>query len=166
MANHAYVRVPRPLKTGALLGLLHKVNEERFGGRLKVEKHEDCLSIEGLPVWMSSPRKIEIRHQLGGDVGWWIDVVVCNDLALMTGGKISDDGGDGTWEGVKGKYPSAWALKASLLSSMGKPNFAVKHMCQEWLVREIQSDYPHLEEMLMEGIEDWRSGKLFLEGSC
>jgi len=165
MANHAFVKLPKPMKNAGLLKMLKTINDKRFGGKLSIEKYSNGMTIEELPVWMASPKKVEIRHQLGGDVGWWIDIVVINDIALMTGGEISDEGvKEKKWKGVEGKYPSVWAWKASFIMTLGGAGKSLRRLFQEMLVREIQQQYPHLEELLMEGIEGWRSGELFEKG--
>jgi len=60
--------------------------------------------------WLAHPRKIEHRHGPGGDLRWWIEDVLANDVAVSLKGKMGDEGVDGKWEPKPGKWPTLRAM--------------------------------------------------------
>lgn len=113
MANHGFVTTKKKLTHARLIAIVNEINAELLGGSLKVTPYggkEPGVSVvmdlphNGLPIWLASSRKIEIRHQARGDVGRWIDAMLANELALRLDGTISDEGVSDKWKGEHGKY--------------------------------------------------------------
>lgn len=126
MANHAYVTTKKKMTPALITEMLNRLNQERFRGILKIEYSDETgnKSAWGPHVWLikigengefgsrvcwlNTGRKFEIRHGGGGDFIWWVDISICNEIAVLFNGKISDDGGDGKWDGAPNKYKT-WA---------------------------------------------------------
>lgn len=107
MANHGFVTTKKRLTTDILEALVRKVNQDRFAGAMIVSRNDRNVVVEnGLFLWLASTRKIEIRDQVRGDYGRWIENVVTNDIAIELDGTISSEGIGDKWKGRTGLYPT------------------------------------------------------------
>ena len=111
MANHGFVYLKTRVTVDRLYEEMQKINEDRFKGKIEIEKSGDYCNIKfydcyDIHFWIAHPRKIEHRHGPGGDLRWWIEIVFANDLAVALNGLLGDEGCDGKWKPEKGKYPT------------------------------------------------------------
>ncbi len=113
MANHGYIHTDSPITDEQLWDLLQEVNNERFGGKLVIEKGEDCFGVKiseyTCRLWWvdeDDDTTIEHRHGGGGDIAWWIDAVFSDEIAVKLDGLVEDDGCEGREPGQSGKYPT------------------------------------------------------------
>ena len=125
MANHGYITTKQILTMDKLFSMVEKINNDVLNGALKISrpnaniKKDDVVFVEitkdlSRLLWLQTKKKIEIRHGGGGDVAWWIDSILTNDLAIAVDGKISDDGCDGKWDPIPGKYRTFLDYKKSM----------------------------------------------------
>jgi len=114
MANHCFVTTRKRFKHEAVTADLQEINERRFNGALLIEPYEATESNYGngwmigvvgchdwlnINCWLTTSRKFELRHGPGGDIRWWFEFCIQNDLALKYDGWISDGGVEGRWKG-------------------------------------------------------------------
>lgn len=114
--NHSFVTTKKNLTADMLQEMLEEIGKERFGGKLKITREDGSeyvnvhLGTEHRVIlfWLASKRTIEIRKQCGGigDIGFWLESVFCNELAVMLDGNIGNEGVGEKWKGEKGKYPT------------------------------------------------------------
>jgi len=114
MANHGFVKCKKKVTFEALGKALVEINQDRFDNYLDIsEGHESwivtCPNYWGrgdMPIWLKTSRTIETRHQHGGDLWWWVDSVITNELALKFNGRIADEGVSDTWDAKEEYYPT------------------------------------------------------------
>jgi hypothetical protein len=115
MANHGFISTRRNLTPEILYDALVGISRERFDGKIEIVRDTGwgwgSCSIriaddQSCPYWLKSRRKIETAHKCWGSLGWWIQTVFINDLAVRFDGTISDEGVREKWRGRKGKYPT------------------------------------------------------------
>jgi len=117
MANHGFVFTRKKLSKDRLQEALQKVNQDRFKGRMEIERDGDWNP--GKPLfkikltddihiffWLSTPHKVEHRHGPGGDFRWWVESVFANDLALTWDGWLGDEGVPERWKPEQDKFPT------------------------------------------------------------
>jgi hypothetical protein len=121
MANHCFVTTRKRFKYEAVTADLQEINERRFNGALLIEPYEATESNYGngwmigvvgchdwltINCWLTTSRKFELRHGPGGDIRWWFEFCIQNDLALKYDGWTSDEGVEGRWKGEENYLPT------------------------------------------------------------
>lgn len=107
MANHAYVTTRKVMSPEKITEIVERLNRDLFHNTLQI-KHGpskgdplywwDIVVAEAdqewgsRSFWLQTPRKFEMRHGMGGNFIWWIDTMICNDVALAYNGRRTDDG--------------------------------------------------------------------------
>ncbi len=106
MANHCFVTSKKWFARPEMIdSLLIRLNEKHFEGKLdiqRVNKAEWYISAgmpnNGLSVWITSARKLEIRHALGTWMGW-----ICTSVQEFIASELdcicSDEGIVERWKG-------------------------------------------------------------------
>lgn len=103
MSNHGFVTSKKHMDASVVDGIIHKLNGEKFGGLLKVERSDNWngegktgwlvhYQDNGPCMWLESKRKFEIRHSGRGDFAWWVDNSITDAVAREYDGLISDEG--------------------------------------------------------------------------
>jgi hypothetical protein len=107
MANHAYVKIRKPLFTKEIIGdLLNNINKVYLKNLMQIKysfskednKHYwDITIIEKKKeygyrsMWLNSNKSFEIRHGGGQNFIWWVDNLICNTLVKQFNGTWHDD---------------------------------------------------------------------------
>jgi len=166
LGNLAYIKTRLPVEFQQLRKDLEEISEKRFNGTLVFSPWAvgDGWSITFLgynrhiSAYLESPHEIHIAHS-AGDLLWWIDFVITNDLALKYDGEISDDAVGETWKGEPGKYPTFSNVLDLMYDheAFGGSEHA-RTGCQQLRAASLE----HLNEVLVTEVKD-KLGKLIGE---
>ena len=157
MANHGYIALEKPITTKMLHDALVEISKERFDGLIKIEAIEDApdgwghgtnfihvFKTAGHPIWLRKPNILEIRHDVATQIGWWIESVFINDLAVKFRGVITDDGHGDEMRGEPGKDPTLEERVRRLFSILpdGKPHPHLRFIVAQalWEARAFRPD--------------------------
>jgi len=112
MSNIAYITTRKHVKSYDILSLIQQINQKRFDGKLEIEKSNYCWNVkyQGLNDWLEfykdSPRKLSCKAPHHPWMSY-IFVVFRQELAVLTGGILSDEGVEEHWKPTPKKY-SSW----------------------------------------------------------
>lgn len=113
MANHCFVTTKKPMKSDQIQALVEELNSKFLHNNLQIERDDSFWRVKYVSggeiygyrsFWLKTSRTFEMRHCPGGDFMWWIGWLLVNEIAVQFDGSITDEGVDGKWKGVKGKY--------------------------------------------------------------
>ncbi len=121
MSNHVNIKTRKKIHPEQISEIIETFNKESLHGNLQVEYSIGTEASWGPHVWLlkyvsgdvewgrricwlNTSRHFEMRHGGGGDVMWWIDSAICNEVALKFNGAIVDEGDGVKHQGEVGKY--------------------------------------------------------------
>jgi hypothetical protein len=122
------------MRPAAITALIGQLNTRLFKGNLLVEHHPTSppsplwiLRYESGGVewasrvcWLKTSRTFEMRHGGGGNFAWWIDNAITNEIAVQYGGKLTDDGCEGTLDAGPGRFDDLHTFLAGMTTHMSE----------------------------------------------
>jgi hypothetical protein len=120
MSNIGWVETERKIVPEEVTNLLNRLNETKFrnqfiiipgtgwsdkgyGWQVNHKDNEDLYGSRFYTIDEGKDHTIETEHKGGGDHWmWWVDGEILNEIAVVFGGKVHDEGGDKSYSGVPG----------------------------------------------------------------
>lgn len=125
MTNHAIIMCkPRMVTKKKLFACLQDINERRFNGVFTLTGNGIYSMLTygyrlSLEIMLETRQRIELRRYGWGDLSYYMQHVVQEEIAHAFGGICSDEGIDDTWPPDVGKYPTL----SSYITAMHDANY-------------------------------------------